>query len=86
MSAPSPEQSFPHYQSLSIRMAQWLTTAGEIEEIVDDIDKAAMHAPDVGDDEYEALCQLRHCAELALAGWSKADAALPELPLARHSR
>ena len=67
------------YEALSIRMANWLTTAGEIEEIVDDIDKAAMHAPDVGDDEYEALCQLRHCAELALTGWSQADAAFAKL-------
>jgi hypothetical protein len=67
------------YEALSIRMANWLTTAGEIEELVDAIDQAAMHDESVDDDEYEALCKLRHCAELALTGWSHADGAFAKL-------
>jgi hypothetical protein len=67
------------YEALSIRMANWLTQAGEIEEIVDAIDHAALHAPDVDDGEYEALCRLYEAADLALDGWSRSDAAFAKL-------
>ena len=59
------------YEGLSIRFARWLTAAGEIEEIADAIDDAAMKAET--DAEYEALGDLRYCAGAALDGWSRAD-------------
>ena len=59
------------YETLSARFAQWLTLAGEVEEIIDAIDVAAAKAED--DAEYEALVDLRYVAGAALDGWSKAD-------------
>ena len=73
------------YERLSIALARWLTTAGEIEQIIDDMDTTAQRA-DISDDEYMVLCSLRECARLALDGWSKADEALRKLTLALGSR
>lgn len=73
------------YDWLSIRMAQWLTTAGEIEELVDAIDIAVQRLP-VPDAEYEDLCRLRDAAQLALDGWSNADAAFARLTVAYGRR
>jgi hypothetical protein len=70
------------YERLSISLARWLTTAGEIEEIIDDMDRTAQRA-DISDDEYMAVCLLRDCARMALDGWSKADEALRKLTLAQ---
>ena len=67
------------YEALSIRMASWLTMAGEIEEIVDEVDTAVLHDHYLSDNEYEALCRLRYAAGLALDGWSQADAAFAKL-------
>ena len=72
------------YERLSISLARWLTTASEIEQIIDDMDRTAQRA-DISDDEYMAICGLRDAARLALDGWSRADEALRKLtlPLAR---
>lgn len=65
------------YEGLSTSFARWLTTAGEIEEIVDAIDVAAQKAET--DAEYEALVELRYVAGAALDGWSKADRLFADL-------
>ena len=70
------------YERLSIALARWLTMAGEIEEIVDDIDRTAQHA-DITDEEYEDICRLREAARVALEGHDKADDILRRLTLSQ---
>ena len=73
------------YERLSRALAQWLTEAGRIEELVGDIERTMLTAP-ISDQEYEDLHDILYAAKQAEDGWSRADQALAEATLVQVRR